>query len=180
MRWRVFNRLSLALLMALSWSGAAGAEELRPRERMPVVASFSILGDFVQEVGGDRVELSTLVGINGDVHVYTPTPADAQKIAGARLVVINGLGLEGWLPRLVQSAGSKAAIVTASAGIPRLETDGKVDPHGWQSVANASAAPIRRKQMPTALMLHAIWPNWMGSIGKCAKPSREFPRRVAR
>jgi len=137
MRCRVFNRLLLALLMTLYWNGVGVAEEPRAQKRVPVVASFSILGDFVHQVGGDRVELSTLVGINGDVHVYTPTPADVQKIAGARLMVINGLGLEGWLPRLVQSAGSKAAIVTASAGIPRLESAGKVDPHGWQSVANA-------------------------------------------
>ena len=137
MRCRVSNRLLLPLLLALFWKGVAGAEEPRPQERVPVVVSFSILRDFVQMVGGDRVEPSALVGNNGDVHVYTPTPADAQNVAGARLVVINGFGLEGWLPRLVQSAGSKATIVTASAGISRLESDGKIDPHGWQSVANA-------------------------------------------
>ncbi len=106
-------------------------------DRLKVVASFSILGDFVKNVGGDRVAVSTLVGPNGDVHVYSPAPADAKKIADAKLVVINGLGLEGWLPRLVQSSGSKAVIVTASDGIVPLKSGPAVDPHAWQSVVNA-------------------------------------------
>ncbi|WP_171257127.1 metal ABC transporter solute-binding protein, Zn/Mn family, partial [Acinetobacter baumannii] len=86
-------------------------------ERLNVVASFSILGDFVRNVGGDRVNVTTLVGPDSDVHVYTPAPSDAKRIADAKLVIVNGLGLEGWLPRLVQSSGSKAKVVTASAGI---------------------------------------------------------------
>src|SRR4051794_9745108 len=81
------------------------------------IARFSILGDFARNVGGDRVDVTTLVGANGDAHVYTPTPADAKKIADAKLIMVNGLGLEGWLPRLVQSSGNKATIVTASADI---------------------------------------------------------------
>jgi zinc/manganese transport system substrate-binding protein len=107
------------------------------QDRVKVVASFSILGDFVQNVGRDRVEVTTLVGPNADVHVYDPAPADAKKITEARLVVVNGLGLEGWLPRLVQSSGSKAAIVTASDGIVPLKSGSAADPHAWQSVANA-------------------------------------------
>jgi zinc/manganese transport system substrate-binding protein len=107
------------------------------QDRVKVVASFSILGDFVQNVGRDRVEVTTLVGPNADVHVYDPAPADAKKITEARLVVVNGLGLEGWLPRLVQSSGSKAAIVTASEGIAPLKSGSAADPHAWQSVANA-------------------------------------------
>ncbi len=67
------------------------------QEKLPVVASFSILGDFVKEVGGDRVALTTLVGPNGDAHVYSPTPADAKAMAGAKLVVVNGLKFEGWI-----------------------------------------------------------------------------------
>src|SRR4030095_17217277 len=79
-----------------------------------VVASFSITGDFARNVGGERVSVTTLVGPDGDVHASTPAPSDAQKIADAKLVIINGLGLEGWLSRLVQSAGSKATMITAS------------------------------------------------------------------
>jgi zinc/manganese transport system substrate-binding protein len=115
----------------------AAASPARAGDRVKVVASFSILGDFVKNVGGDRVEVTTLVGPNGDIHVYTPAPADAKKIADAKLVVVNGLGLEGWLPRLVQSSGSKAVIVTASDGVVPLKSGSAADPHAWQAVANA-------------------------------------------
>ncbi len=120
--------LSLLLLMA---------SPLQAAERLNVVASFSILADFVRNVGGDRVNLTTLVGDNSDVHVYTPAPGDAKRVAAAKLVIVNGLGLEGWLPRLVQSSGSKAVVVTASAGITPLKRGSDADPHAWQSVPNA-------------------------------------------
>lgn len=113
------------------------ASPLHATERLNVVASFSILGDFVRNVGGDRVNLTTLVGENGDVHVYAPAPGDAKRIADAKLVIVNGLGLEGWLPRLVQSSGARAVVVTASAGIAPLKLHSDADPHAWQSVANA-------------------------------------------
>jgi len=126
---------------------AAGAAD-----KLKVVATFSILGDLAREVGGDRVEVSTLVGPEGDAHVYAPSPADAKSLRAAKLVVVNGLGFEGWLGRLVRASGTKAAVVTASAGVAplagendgdhaRAATDaadhGRSDPHAWQSVANA-------------------------------------------
>jgi zinc/manganese transport system substrate-binding protein len=116
---------------------ATAVAQARAQERVAVVASFSILGDFVKNVGGDRVDVATLVGPNGDVHVYDPAPSDAKKIAGAKLLVINGLGLEGWLPRLLQSSGSKAPVVTATKGVAALKAGSDADPHAWQSVANA-------------------------------------------
>jgi zinc/manganese transport system substrate-binding protein len=116
---------------------ATSALPVRAQDHLNVVASFSIIGDFVRNVGGDRVSVTTLVGPNGDVHVYTPAPADAKKIADAKLLVVNGLGLEGWLPRLVQSSGSKAMIVTATDGITPLKLDSAADPHAWQSVVDA-------------------------------------------
>jgi len=107
------------------------------QDHVQVVASFSILGDFAKNVGGERVEVTTLVGRDSDIHVYTPAPADAKKIADAQLVIINGLGLEGWLPRLLQSSGSKAVVVTATDGITPLKTGSADDAHAWQSVVNA-------------------------------------------
>ena len=109
----------------------------RATDRLNVVASFSILGDLVRNVGGASVDVTTLVGPDGDAHVYVPTPADAKRIAGAKLVFVNGLGLEGWLPRLVQSAGNKAVIITATSGIAPLKLGSDADPHAWQSVVNA-------------------------------------------
>lgn len=114
------------------------------QEKLPVVASFSILGDFVREVGGERVALALLVGPDGDAHVYSPTPADAKTVAGAKLVVVNGLKFEGWLTRLIKSSGTKATVATATIGITPLKMaddhghgHGGEDPHAWQSVANA-------------------------------------------
>ena len=126
---RLFWLGCLALITATS--------PARAQERLNVVASFSILGDFVRNVGGDRVSVTTLVGPDGDAHVYTPTAADAKKIADARLVIVNGLGFEGWLSRLVQSSGKKPTIVTATKGITPRKLGSEADPHAWQSVANA-------------------------------------------
>src|SRR6266849_8743384 len=109
--------LAMRHLWLILLSFVAVISPARAQDRLNVVASFSILGDFLRNVGGERVSVTTLVGPDGDVHVYTPAPADAKKIADAKLVVINGLGLEGWLPRLVQSSGGRATLVTASQGI---------------------------------------------------------------
>jgi zinc/manganese transport system substrate-binding protein len=135
MRRRCMARL-VCLALAI-FATPVRAQDSSQQARLKVVASFSILGDFVKNVGGERVEVTTLVGADGDVHVYAPTPADARKIAEAKLLVVNGFGLEGWLPRLLQAAGGKASIVTATKGIAPLRLGSDADPHAWQSVANA-------------------------------------------
>ena len=130
-------KLTTRRLYLVSLALAAFVSPAHAQAPLKVVASFSILGDFVKNVGGERVEVTALVGADGDVHVYTPTPADARKIAEAKLLVVNGFGLEGWLPRLLQAAGGKASIVTATRGIAPLRLGSDADPHAWQSVANA-------------------------------------------
>src|SRR5271166_2026464 len=92
-------RLICAVIAALVVGSPALAQE-RVEAKIKVVATFSIPADFVRNVGGDRVDVASLVNPNGDVHVYTPTPADAKALAGASLIVVNGLGLEGWIERL--------------------------------------------------------------------------------
>jgi zinc/manganese transport system substrate-binding protein len=133
--------VACALLALLAVGGPAAAQE-----KVKVVASFSILGDLVRNVGGDRVELTVLIGRTSDPHAFDPSPADSRRLAHAGLVVVNGLGFEGWLDRLVRAAGGKVPIVVASAGVrpraeapdeTRLGAGGGVDPHAWQSVANA-------------------------------------------
>ena len=128
-----------AALAALVLAGPAVAQE-----KMKVVATFSILADLVRNVGGDRVELATLVGPNSDAHVYSPTPADAKTLAAAKVIFANGLAFEGWIERLVKASGTKATRVVASKGIKqrKMEDDEhpgrtQTDPHAWQSVANA-------------------------------------------
>ncbi|MDU6674110.1 MAG: metal ABC transporter substrate-binding protein [Bradyrhizobium sp.] len=105
--------------------------------RPNVVTSFSILADFARRVGGDRISVTSLVGPDSDAHVYTPTPHDAKDVGAARLLIVNGLGLEGWLPRLQQASGSKAPIIVATQGITPRKRGADADPHAWQSVGNA-------------------------------------------
>ncbi len=137
--------LSLSVALALGLSTAAQAAQDQP---VQVVATISILADMVHQIGGSNVEVKSLVGPGGDAHVYQPTPADAQTIANAQVVVENGLGLEGWIDRLIQASGTKAQIVIASTGVKpqtmvdedEKDADGKpktiTDPHAWQDLGN--------------------------------------------
>ena len=98
------------LLAAIYALAALPAAAESPQAPLPVVASFSILGDFLRQVGGDAVSVSILVGPDSDAHVYEPTPADARKVSDAKLVFVNGLGFEGWLDRLIAAADAKSRI----------------------------------------------------------------------
>jgi zinc/manganese transport system substrate-binding protein len=127
-------------------------------EPIPVVATFSILADFVREVGGERVRIDTLVGPDQDAHVFQPAPGDARRIAAARVVVLNGLGFEGWLTRLIRAANFQGTQVVASQGIRTLRAEhghshghghghghshGHTDPHIWQDPKRAQVM-VRR------------------------------------
>ena len=133
----MLRRLAFAALVLLLAPVPAVAQQ-----KLKVVATFSILADFVKNVGGDRVVVSALVGPNSDAHVYQPSPGDAKMLADAKVVIANGLGFEGWINRLVKASGTKAPMIVATKGIkPRKAADdhghGDADPHAWQSVANA-------------------------------------------
>ncbi len=105
--------------------------------KLEVAASFTILADLARNVGGDRVVVTSLVGPNGDVHSYVPTPADAKALVGAKVVVLNGLGLEGATARFMETAAKNAQVVVASTGVTPLRQGREVDPHAWQSISNA-------------------------------------------
>ena len=139
-RLRIFaSALSLAALLL----GQPVQAESTP---LPVTATFSILGDLVQQVGGDKVHVTTLVGPDGDAHVYQPSPQDVRTLAQSHLLVSNGLGFEGWLDRLAQSSGFKGTTVVASHGITPLHRSeehedghdhhGDSDPHAWNDANN--------------------------------------------
>jgi zinc/manganese transport system substrate-binding protein len=135
----------IAIVAAMMFTASSGAAQ----QRLKIVASFSILADLVKNVGGERIEVAALIGAGSDAHAYVPAPADARRVAEARLVVVNGLGFEGWLDRLVQVSGGKGTIVTASKGIKgrrmggpdhgHAHDHGRDDPHAWQNVANVKA-----------------------------------------
>ncbi|SFT78984.1 zinc/manganese transport system substrate-binding protein [Kosakonia arachidis] len=123
----------LAIALGLMAQGAMA-------KTLNVVTSFSILGDITQEVGGEHVKVTSLVGPDGDPHTFEPSAKDSALLNKADVVVVNGLGLEGWLDRLVKASGFKGKLVVASTGISThtLEEDGKTvtDPHAWNSAAN--------------------------------------------
>ena len=163
MRFRLLPLLAAASL-AISVSAAAEAsDKASAAEPVKAVASFSILADMVRNVGGDRVEITELVGPDGDAHEFNPTPADAKKLARADIFFVNGLGFEGWMERLETSSGFEGATVVASTGIKPREMHeehgdhasgddhdagheehaedhdhdhGDMDPHAWQDLAN--------------------------------------------
>lgn len=146
--FRAALALSVITLSAFATSSAFAAP-------LKVVASFTVIADFAKNVGGERVNITTIVGPDGDAHVYEPSPADAVAMAGADVVLVNGLHFEGFLQRLVDASATKAAIVTLTKGVTPIDFKpefadadaaegagtggGKTvtDPHAFQSIANA-------------------------------------------
>jgi zinc/manganese transport system substrate-binding protein len=138
MPMRLLSLVSAALLL-----GATGP--VLAQAPLPVVASFSIVGDLVQQVGGEDIALQVLVGPGSDAHAVQPTPAMARSVAGAQLLFSNGMGFEGWMARFLKSANFKGRHVVLTDGLKPLKaatTHGHghahdVDPHAWQDVAAA-------------------------------------------
>lgn len=129
MRIRLLPPVVAAALLAGA-ATAASAEPLR------VVATFSILADIAAKIAGDRAEVTALVGPNGDAHVYQPGPGDARTIRSADLVVVNGLGFEGFMDRLMEASGYTGPIVVASSAIVPLEAG--TDDHGHDDPGHAA------------------------------------------
>lgn len=144
MRVGIFHSFRLLVLLSLA-SVMAAPVVAQP---LPVVTSFSILADLVKVIGGSHVEVTSLVGPNADAHVFDPTPADAKRLADAKLVVINGLGFEGWMDRLIKSSGYRGSVTVASRGVKTIQEAAghghqhghshshAADPHAWQNPLN--------------------------------------------
>ncbi len=125
------------LALGLAAPAAAAAQPGTPAPL--VVASFTILADFVRQVAGPRVNLRVLLAPEADPHEFSPRPSDAAAVRDARLVVRNGLGLEPWLDHLLRAAPPRGQLVTASAGITPLISHDQPDPHAWLDPANAQS-----------------------------------------
>ena len=108
-----------SLILALLASTALAVPPAAADE-LDVVATFTILGDMVEEVGGDRVAVTSLVGADGDAHVFQPTPQDARAVAAADVMFVNGLGFEGWIERLIEASGYTGPVVVATRHVPAL------------------------------------------------------------
>jgi zinc/manganese transport system substrate-binding protein len=127
---RVGRRFAAAVAMLVAGPGLA-------QQKVDIAASTTVLADLARNVGGDHVNVVSLVGPNGDIHSYVPSPADAKNLADAKLVILNGLGLEGSTAQFMRSAAKGAKVLVASDGITPLRLGNSPDPHAWQSVANA-------------------------------------------
>ena len=153
MRFRGALVVALGALLASGLAACGGPGGGSGDGRVSVVATYSILGDLVENVGGENVELTTLVGPNGDAHTFEPAPSDNAELAEAEVIFQNGLGFEPWLGDLYESSGSEAERVAVSEGIEPLpvargehgregegaheeEEHGGPDPHAWHDVEN--------------------------------------------
>ena len=130
--YRITKFFKLIFLCLLFLVNVASANESGIR----VVTSFSILEDLVKELGGQYVNVVNLVDRNSDAHTYQPKPSDAVAIAKADLVIFNGLGFEGWIPRLIKNSGYKNKQIIASKGVDAIKNGKETDPHAWQSFHN--------------------------------------------
>ncbi len=106
--------------------------------KLRVVVTFSVLGDIVSRIGGDNIEVTTLVGPNADAHAFEPTPEAVKALENADLVVVNGISFEGWMGRLIVSSGYSGPVVVAAKNVTSLAVNDKLDldPHAWQSISN--------------------------------------------
>ena len=158
---------SLALPAARTCPAAA-------QEKLKVVATFSILGDFVNNVGGDRVAVTGLVGPNGDAHVYQPSPGDAKTLADAKLVFANGLGFEGWIARLVKASGTKAPMIVATKGVkPRKAR--RAWPRPWRRRSACLAIGRERQDLCRQYPRRAD----RRRSGRARRPTRRMPPPIS-
>jgi zinc/manganese transport system substrate-binding protein len=136
---------------------------LRAQAQAPrIVASFSILADMAQQLAPAGVQVTALVGPDSDAHVYEPSPADGRRLAQADLVLVNGLGFEGWIERMVKVSGYRGPVAVASQGIePRRGGQHDTDPHAWQDLALG-----RRYAANIGAALAQRWPERRDEIGR--------------
>lgn len=149
--------LSRRTLLAAPLAAALPMTHARALDPRPAVASFSILADMLHQVGGPFLAIDSIVPPEADAHAFQPSPSDAQRLARARFVVVNGLGFEGWMPRLIRASGFRGTQITASRGIATIKSAGhshghghghshghdEADPHIWQDPRRAQVM-VRR------------------------------------
>jgi zinc/manganese transport system substrate-binding protein len=137
-RTALTSRRQLLHATAAAAAGLVPAMVSANNSRPRIVASFSILADMAREIAPPDAEVTALVGPDADAHVFNPTPADGRRLAQAGLVVVNGLGFEGWIERLVKVSGYRGPVVVATQGLkPRQGGHHGEDPHAWQDLAHA-------------------------------------------
>lgn len=162
----------LALQHLVGWGCASPLLHAAAQGRPRVMASFSILADMVREVAPAAFDVDALVGAGDDAHAFQPTPSDGRRLARADLVVVNGMGFEGWIDRLVRASGYRGTVVVASRGVqPRQGGHHGADPHAWQDLAHA-----QRYVRNLADALSVRWPDHAADVQARAA---DYLRRMA-
>ncbi|WP_171240245.1 metal ABC transporter solute-binding protein, Zn/Mn family [Ruegeria sp. HKCCA5491] len=143
----LYAGIASASFALVAFPAIAGEDDVQ------IVASFSILGDMVEEVVGDLANVTTIVGPDADAHVYQPSVADAKAVAKADIIFVNGLGFETWSDTLISESGTDATVHVATDGITPVKVDGEIDPHAWNSLSNGvvyvtNVADVLKAAMP--------------------------------
>lgn len=156
------TRRQTLVLGAAAWTAlrAAPTQAQNPAAGR-VVASFSILADMARQLVPSGVEVTPLVGADSDAHVYEPSPADGRRLARADLVLINGLGFEGWIERMIKVSGYRGTVVVAAQTVQPRRAGGGTDPHAWQDLALA-----RRYVDQLGSALATRWPEHRDEIAQ--------------
>lgn len=161
---------------ALAAMAAACGTPLRAQTqapKLPIVATFSVLADLVHVVGGDRIDVTALVGPGGDPHAHVPEASDTRALAAARLIIVNALGLDGWIDQLIGTAAAQAPVVVASKGVKGRSPDERaavLDPHAWLDVANAKIYVanirdgLRRIEVASTKLFNANTAAYLGKL----------------
>ena len=144
------HNILAGLLSGLSFVSATA---VAAEEKIKIVASFSILGDMVEQVIGEHASVTTIVGPDADAHIYQPSVADARSVADADVIFVNGLGFETWSDTLIAESGTEASVHVATDGITPVLVDGEVDPHAWNSLLNGvvyvkNIADVLKQKLP--------------------------------
>ena len=144
------NLTKLVAIIAFTLYASASIAD----DRIKIVASFSILGNMVEQVVGGHADVTTIVGPDADAHVYQPSAADARAVADADIIFVNGLGFETWSDTLIVESGTNASVHVATAGVKIVTVDGSTDPHAWNSLSNGvvyvnNIAATLSEKMPT-------------------------------
>jgi ABC-type Zn uptake system ZnuABC Zn-binding protein ZnuA len=132
--------LALLSLLAACESHPTQTQPAGP-QKLTVVTTLTVLADLIQQVGGEKIEVKSLVPPGGEVHTYQPKPDDIRTLAQAKIVFYNGAHLEDWIDETIRSAGKpNLPIVVLSEGLPLIKESGnEPNPHLWLDVANAKA-----------------------------------------
>ncbi len=184
-------RLCAVLLLGMMSALPSRTTSAGDAASLRVVTSFTVLSDLTHEIGAEWVSVQPLVGPDGDAHVYQPTPADVRAVGKAHIVILNGLGFEGWMNRLLDSAQFHGTVVIATDGVIARRIGGHPDPHAWQDPRNVRTyvtnigthwnvrCPLTQRNSKHArCCTSSIWSNWIAHYEPSFAAIPEPRRRV--